>query len=180
MYDESARVPLVIKAPDMAVNEIDTRVTSLMDLSRTLLGWAGADLPGHAGSDLRLGGDWPNQCLSSYYGGLMNIELPPMHHRMIRSGPHKLIWFADDEPLLFDMDSDTDEQNNLADQTEYEVVMARLSEALHAGWDPVAIDQEIKTKSARRQVIRKWVTITNPAEPMRWFDPKRIRNKYEN
>lgn len=54
MYDESARVPLVIRAPGIAINETDTRVTSLMDLSRTLLGWACADLPGHTGRDLRL------------------------------------------------------------------------------------------------------------------------------
>ena len=180
MYDESAKVPLVIRAPDLPVNETDTRVTSLMDLSRTLLGWAGAELPGHAGRDLRLGSDWPNQCLSSYYGGLMNIDLPPMRHRMIRSDSYKLIWFAGDEPLLFDMEKDPDELNNLADQTEYASVVACLSEALHAGWDQSAINQEIATKSARRQVIRKWVTSTNPAEPMRWFDPKKVRNRYEN
>ena len=180
MYDESAKVPLVIRAPDLAINETDTRVTSLMDLSRTLLGWAGADLPGHTGRDLRLKDDWPNQCLVSYYGGLMNIELPLIRHRMIRSGPHKLIWFTDEEPLLFDMEADPDEQQNLADQKESHSVIARLSEVLHAGWDPVTIEREIKTKSARRQVIRKWVTTTNPAEPMRWFDPNPVRNRYEN
>lgn len=180
MYDESAKVPLIVRAPDIAANKIDTRVTSLMDLSRTLLGWANADLPGHTGKDLRLSKNWSSQCLSSYYGGLMNIDLPPMRHRMIRSGPHKLIWFADDEPLLFDMEKDPDELNNLAYQTEYAPVMTRLSEALHVGWDPEAINLEIKTKTARRQVIRKWVTSTNPAEPMRWFDPKITRNKYEN
>ena len=102
----------------------------------------------------------------------MNIDLPPMRHRMIRSGPHKLIWFADDEPLLFDMEESSDVLNNWAEQTENAPVVARLSNALHAGRGPVAINQEMATKAARRQVIRKWETSTNPAELMRWFDPK--------
>ena len=179
MYDESARVPLVVRAPDFPAGRTETKVTGLMDLSRTILAWAGAGLPGHIGNDLRTNENRPDRCLSSYYGGLMNIALPPMRHRMLRKGPHKLIWFAGDAPLLFDLEKDPDESVNLADDPDYADVLADLKAGLFDGWDPDAIGTEMTAKAARRAIIRDWVRTAKPAEPARWFDPRPERNRYE-
>lgn len=180
MYDESCKVPLIIRAPDLQKGLVDPRICSLMDLSRTLLGWAETDLPNHKGADLRDNHQWSNQCFASYYGGLINIDLPPVCHRMIRSEIYKMVSFGDDDLLLFDMTEDPDELLNLAQSPEHQSVLEDLRNSLHAGWNVDAIRDETKIKSARRNIIRNWVKTTKPAEPMRWFDPNKKRNRYEN
>lgn len=180
MYDQSAKVPLVIRAPDMATGMVDERVTSLMDLSATLTGWSGAAaLPGHTGHDLRNVAGWRNRTTSSYYGGLMNISLPPLRHRMLRDGRHKLVWYDGEAPQLFDLEEDPEELDNLAPDPAYSEVVAALFEELSAGWDPSRIAMEQARTRQRTAIIRDWVRQTRPPEPQRWVDPSPERNRYE-
>jgi len=180
MYDESAKVPLIIRSPDFHSGKTDDRVTSLMDLSATILGWAdAADLPGHTGQDLRSSGNWVDTCHSAYYGGLMNIEVDNIRHKMIRVGRYKLVWFDGAEPLLFDLHNDPDEQNDLAGNAAQLDVLLNLSQQLLVGWNPTKIAQQQLVKKARTDVIRRWVQATHPPEPMRWIDANKDRNCYE-
>lgn len=178
MYDESAKVPLLVRGKGFANGRVDERVTSLMDLSATILALGGAGLPGHSGHDLR-GILRADRAISSYYGGLMNIALPPQRHRMLRKGRWKLMWFDGAPPALFDMVSDPDEQENLAHDPAHRVVLETITAELMAGWRPdeIAVLQEIK--AARTKMIRDWVKAARPAAPHRWVDPDPGRNRYE-
>lgn len=181
MYDESSKIPLIVRAPDLPRGAIDERVTNLLDLSATLTGWAQArSLPGHVGRDLRESDGWRNRTTSSYYGGLMNIELPPLRHRMLRDGRWKLVWYDGMAPQLFDLETDPDELDSLASDPWHSEILAELFSELRVGWNPSRIAAlQVRTKE-RSSLIRDWVRETRPSEPLRWRDPNPARNRYES
>ena len=186
MHDESVRVPLICRGPGMPAGRVDSRVTSLLDLSATLLGWADAgSLPGARGRDLRVGpdgevpADWVDEAFAEYHGGLMNIALPPLRHRMVRRGPHKLVWYDGYPPQLFDLEADPDELDDLAGSDKHrEVRDALLARALD-GWDPDALRERQARRAERHALMRRWVRGTRPAEPVRWVDLHPERNRHE-
>ncbi len=180
MYDQSVKVPLVIRAPEMMPGAVDRRVTNLTDLSATILGWAEAPaLPQHSGRDLRDAREWEDETYSAYYGGLMNISLPPLRHRMVRTHRHKLMWFDGDEPMLFDLAADPLEENDLAGDPSCAAILSALERKVLEGWEPAQIATHQEVNRARSQVVRQWVRATQPEEPARWIDPRRERNRYE-
>lgn len=180
MYDESAKVPLIMRGPGYANGDVDQRVVNLVDLSATLLAEARApDLPGHSGVNLRLDEDWLDQSVTSYYGGLMNIDLPPLQHRMLRARNYKLVLCNGSPPVLFDLAMDPDELINLAEDPSYTSLLGYMSASLLEGWDLDNIAQLQSLTQARTAIIREWVKTKNPPEPMRWFDPNKDRNRYE-
>lgn len=176
-HEESARVPLIVSGGGFGKGAVDNRVTSLMDLSATLLSLSHAQmLPGHIGRDLRDAEGWPDQCFSSYYGGLMNIQTSTLRHRMIRSGRYKLCWYDRHEPQLFDLHDDPDELNDISGvKTE---VVIDLAQQLLAGWRPGDIAKTQQLSQERTRMIRDWVGRCKPDEPMRWRDPDPERNRY--
>ncbi len=178
MYDESAKVPLILRGPGFPSGLTESKVTNLMDLSATILSLGQASLPGHQGHDLR-DKTRPDVSFSSYYGGLMNIDLPLQRHRMLRAGQWKLVWFDGHAPLLFDMVADPDERVNLADNPDYADLREELSLALLEGWNPQEIAATQQRKAERGKVIRSWVHAVHPPEPYRWTDPDKARNRYE-
>lgn len=177
-HEESVKVPLIISGDGFGQAAVDQRVTSLMDLSATLLGLSHApNLPGHTGRDLRDGATWPDQCMSSYYGGLMNIRTTNVRHRMIRQGRYKLCWYDGHDPQLFDLWQDPDELNDIAGQeTE---ILATLTQDVLAGWSPDVIRRTQQVSQARTNLIRDWVARCTPDEPTRWHDPNPERNKLQ-
>lgn len=176
-HEESVKVPLIISGDGFDQAAVDDRVTNLTDLSATLLGLSHAQmLPGHMGRDLRDHDDWPEQCTSSYYGGLMNIRTSTLRHRMIRSGQYKLCWYDGHDPQLFDLCQDPDELNDIASK-ETEIVVD-LAQQLLAGWPLDEISKMQQTSQDRIGVIRDWVARCKPDEPMRWLDPRPERNRY--
>ncbi|MEP3279933.1 MAG: sulfatase-like hydrolase/transferase [Stappiaceae bacterium] len=180
MYDESAKVPLIIRGTAFEPGKQDRRIVSLFDLSATMLSLGDASpLPGHNGQDLRRQETWPDEVISSYYGGLMNIKLADLRHRMIRKSQYKLMWFDGYRPQLFDLDKDPQELTDLSGDTDHLDILSDLSEQLLRGWDPALIAQLQALKGQRSALIRQWVRVTQPAEPYRWIDPRIDRNAYE-
>lgn len=179
MFDESAKVPMIIRGPGFEANRTDTRVTSLMDLSATILALAGTSLTEHTGTDLRSSDTWSNTIYSEYYGGLMNIKLADVRHRMIRRGPHKLIYYDGFDPQLFDLEHDPKELNDLVNDPAYSGVSADLTHLILQNWDPSEIARKQITNAERMRTIKIWVRESRPPEPMRWTDPRPERNAYE-
>ncbi len=180
-YDESAKVPLIIRAPGFSEGTVDHRVTSLIDLSATLLGWANAPvLPSHTGRDLRQLESSTRHISSSYYGGLMNIELPPVRHRMIRQGSLKLSWYDGMRPQLFDLEEDPDELRDLHDDPSHFDIQAEMVQQLFRRWNPSRLAAWQNSKRARTALIREWVQKGSIEEPSRWRDPNPGRNRYED
>ncbi|WP_158259814.1 sulfatase-like hydrolase/transferase [Phyllobacterium phragmitis] len=179
MYDASAKVPLIIRAPFATPGSLDHRVCNLIDLSATLLELAETPgLPGHKGHSLISPENQHLRTFSSYYGGLMNIKLPLHQHRMIRSGSYKLTHYGGGAPTLFNLQSDPHELDDLADNPDYANIRNDLERLLMDGWDAEKIKAMQEMSAARNAVIRRWVKATDPSEPARWFDPHPERNRY--
>ena len=185
MYEESASVPLIVRGAGFGAGAVDDRVASLIDLSATLVALGDAvPPPGHRGRDLRAPrGDWEDVAHAEYYGGLMNIDLPPQCHRMVREGRHKLVHYGEEDgagaATLHDLATDPDETNDLAADPAHAALRERLLARVLDGWDPARIAGEMALARARAGLIRAWVRETRPPEPMRWRDPDPTRNRYE-
>lgn len=180
MYDQSAKIPMILRGPGIEAQQTNSRVTSLVDLSATILDYAQATpLPEQQGKTLRKAPDPNAVCFSSYYGGLMNIALPDVRHRMMRQRQYKLVWFDGDAPQLFDLQADPDELQDLSSGPDYSDTLATMTAQILDGWEVEKIALQQAIKSAQISAIRDWVRKTNPAEPHRWSDPNPPRNLYE-
>ncbi|MEM1265410.1 MAG: sulfatase-like hydrolase/transferase [Pseudomonadota bacterium] len=176
-FDESAKVPLIVAGPGVPQGAVDRRVTGLTDLTATLLDWAGADpLPEQSGRSWLAPGPWDDRALSSYYGGLMNIQTGALRHRMVRRGALKLCYYHGHESTLFDLESDPDEVHDLA--ADRPDMVGELLTELQLGWDAEALARRQHLTSARTRVIRNWVQSVAPEERLRWRDPHPERNRH--
>jgi hypothetical protein len=77
------------------------------------------------------------------------------------------------------MQADPDETANLAGDPAHRGVLDALSAELLDGWDAQQIAESQRVKAARTGVVRDWVKAVRPAEPHRWVDPDKARNRYE-
>lgn len=128
MYEHSMRVPLIIAGPQIPAGERRDQRVYLQDVMPTVLEWAGITPPDYVDFHslipmLRDG----NQVspYSSIYGAYMNI------HRMVISGDFKLIVYPEIEKiLLFNLEKDPQEMNNLADQPRYKEKVQEMIDKL--------------------------------------------------
>ena len=143
-FEWSARVPLVLNAPSRFQPRRVACVVSLVDLLPTLCELAQAvpkewvdPLDGRSLASLLAGGaeEGDRAAIAEYTD--MGVVAPC---RMIRRGRHKLMYAHGEKPLLFDVQADPRELDDLAGTpgaAEHE--RALLGELL-AGWDP---DQQL-------------------------------------
>ncbi len=176
-FEESAKVPLIMAGPGFKRGHIDDRVTSLFDLSATVLDLGGAPLmPGHIGRSLLSGAPWDDRAVSSYYGGLMNVKTKAVQHRMLRRDAYKLCVYNGHPPQLFDLRVDPDESVDILEQKPG--LTAQMMDELTRGWAPISIADTQARNADRTNLIRSWVKAVAPDEPFRWRDPQPERNRY--
>ena len=70
--------------------------------------------------------------------------------RMVRHGRHKYIFTSGLPPLLFDLEADPDELDNLASRPEWAQVEAALHQRLVQDWEPESVHQRILASQRRR------------------------------
>ena len=76
---------------------------------------------------------------------------------MIRRGAHKFIWSEPDPPLLFDLDRDPDELENLAAAPGHASIAAAFEAEVRGRWDPARLRAEILKASGRAaSPSRRW------------------------
>ena len=142
-YEAAARVPLIVSDRSLAQSH-GGRVAApveLNDLFPTLCARAGIPIPeGLDGDDLTnlMSGDtegWRDTAITEYWS---NQTTGPM--RMLRTPRYKYVAFPEDESILFDLETDPDEFENLAGQAAYRELAASLHEQLMGGfsWESVA------------------------------------------
>jgi len=118
-YEESLRVPLIISCPKRYRPAVRREIVSLVDLFPTILEFTGSseaetdDLDGSSLLPL-LDGDgseWNNRALFEYLGG--GVRTPMLG---IRKDNWKYVCFHELPSLLFDLETDPHELDNLAEK----------------------------------------------------------------
>ena len=138
MYEESFRMPLVIRDPYIKEKgETISELTQNIDFAPSILQMAGVDIPdemqGESFLPLMNGdeddGTWRKSLYYHYY------EYPGFHsvkaHNGVKTDQYKLIHFyKDDVWELYDLQEDPDEMNNIYDDIAYEEVQYHLHNEL--------------------------------------------------
>ncbi|MDB5864465.1 MAG: Choline-sulfatase, partial [Betaproteobacteria bacterium] len=143
MFEETAGIPLILAGPDVPAGRVMPEPVSLVDVFPTVLQCAGV-APHRADSDLpgtsllaAAQGKLPKRTILSEYHAVAS----PSGSFMIRRGPFKYIHYCGYAPMLFDLEHDPYERNDLAALPEYREVLAACRAELREIVDPDAIDR---------------------------------------
>ncbi len=163
-YEGAAGIPLIARFPDeITPNSKCDNVVNLIDIGPTIAEFADApkmtDADGHSMLKLLRGekNDWKDETFSEFceykcesYDS--SEQFPCYPSRMIRSGPWKLWYYADDAklpPALFNLDDDPGEKNNLINNIDYADIQKDLMSRLLKDWNP----KQVKERSQRNHRI---------------------------
>jgi len=157
-FDHGVGVPMIVAGPGVPAAQTRSEVVSLLDLAPTVaeLG-GGPELPLVSGQSLRplLGGaargPWRDEALSELVGLGPQYEHPA---RMIRRGPWKLVHYEGFAPMLFNLDDDPNEFEDLAADPACASVRSHLHDRVLWGWDPEAAQRAMRRSRAGAEVIR--------------------------
>jgi len=147
MYEESARVPLVMAGPGVAAGAVCPTPTSQVDFFPTALAAVGVrdalppEFPGRSLFDIAAA---PGRLIFSEYHGMGSTS----GVFMVRKGRHKYVYYTKFSPELFDLDTDPEEVDDLAQRAGHEGLLARCHAALAGVCDPIAVD----ARARRRQL----------------------------
>lgn len=138
MYEESLRMPLVVRYPkEIRPDSVNRDIVLNLDFAETFLDYAGVPVPPEMqGRSLRpiLQGQTPTDWRTSMY--YHYYEFPGVHsvkrHYGVRTQRYKLIHFYNDidEWELYDLQSDPDELKNLYPDARYADVVQELKAEL--------------------------------------------------
>lgn len=144
MYEESAAVPLLMRAPRLTHGRRISTPISHLDIAPTLADWFNiAAEPSWRGASLLGIADAapsPNRIVMSEYhaAGAASGAF------MIRQGPWKLIWYVGFPPQLFNLAHDPEELTDLGMNPQYRAIRDDLEQALRRICDPESVDARAK------------------------------------
>ncbi len=153
-FDGSARVPMMIAAPQMEAG-LQTAPVSNIDVCPTLCDLAGVSMDEVA--------EWTTgQSLVPMGQGVERTEPVAMEYAAeasyapmvsLRYGKWKYNRCALDPDQLFDMDADPHELTNLAAEAAHAGTLAQLQAKADARWDLDVYDADVRKSQARRWVV---------------------------
>lgn len=153
-YEGSARVPLMIAAPDMEPGLV-TAPVSTIDVTPTLAEMAGVSLEavapwteGESLVHLGQGGERTSPVAMEYAAEASYSPLVSL-----RYGKWKYTRCLLDPDLLFDLEADPHELSNLAEDPAHAGTIASLRAKSEARWDLQAYDGQVRESQARRWVV---------------------------
>ena len=155
-YDGATKVPLIVGGNGLEP-AVRNEVVSLVDLSATLLDLADvpdkeawlADMDGDSFRPLLTGtAAWKNSAVSEYYA---EGTVQPM--LMLRQGRYKYVYVHEHAPLLFDLETDPLELDDLAQNPAYHALCRGLEAELLAGLDVAALRERILRSQRERLLI---------------------------
>ena len=82
---------------------------------------------------------------------------------MVRNGPWKLYFYAGESvPVLFNLEDDPEEMNDLGSDPSYETVRAQLLQRLYDGWDPGYVSKATDEDAKDMAVLTDWGKAVQP------------------
>ena len=153
-YEGSARVPLMISAPGLAPQRIDTPVSTI-DVTPTLGALAGVDMseigPWTDGENLvPLAQGTPREAPVAIEYAAEGSQAPLV---CLRQGRWKYTRCTLDPEQLFDLEADPRELTNLAADPAHAATLDDFRAMADARWDLAAYDAEVRASQARRWVV---------------------------
>ena len=153
-YEGSARVPLMISAPQMALGLVTDPVSNI-DVCPTLCDLAGVDMsevmPWTAGQSIVPQGQGVARTAPVAMEYAAEASYAPMVS--LRYGKWKYNRCALDPEQLFDLEADPHEQTNLAGVAAHQGTLTQLRAKSEARWDLARFDAEVRASQARRWVV---------------------------
>ena len=152
MYEESAGIPLILAGPGVPQGAVCDVPVSLADAFQTIIHSAGAqpdaedaNLPGQSLLGIANGAVPQRTILSEYHaaGAVCGAY-------MIRHGKYKYIHYVGMPPMLFDLEADPNERNDLGRDPRHSETVKECEAALRKIVDPEAMDRLAKADQAAR------------------------------
>ena len=106
---------------------------------------------------------------------------------MIRKGRYKFIWSKDDPFLLYDLENDPDERDNLADQPHQNETLKAFEALVHEKWDTEKLTRLIVQSQKRRRLILdgyhfgkkpRWNHDEGPEDKVIWYRGEQGYNEW--
>ncbi|MBT4431283.1 MAG: sulfatase-like hydrolase/transferase, partial [Nitrospinaceae bacterium] len=151
MYEEAAAVPLIIAGPDIPEGRVCGTPVSLADAYPTILECVGETLtekekafPGDSWYGIASSPEDPDRVVFSEYHGAG----APSAAYMLRKGKFKYIHYLGYSPELFDLDSDPQEEVNLASHPGHDRLLQEFESILRKILDPEDADRRAKSAQA--------------------------------
>lgn len=157
-WEWAARIPLIISQPKRWQAARVTQNVSLVDLLPTMLDLAtdGAGMPLASALDgnslcpllNNQSADWPDTVISEY-----TSDGSTGPSRMVRKGPWKYMQIEGVDQLLFNVETDPNETENLIDNPEYRALAAELQAVVASDWDIDEVRRRAQANQQRRLLI---------------------------
>ena len=153
-FEMSARVPLLVHAPKRFAAHRVSQSVSTLDLLPTLVDMAGGqveqglELEGRSLLPHLKGEGGHDEVLGEY---MAEGTLSPL--MMIRRGPWKFVYSEQDPLLLFNLDNDPLERQNLAESSENKGILAGFLAEARERWDIPAIHAATLASQRRRRLV---------------------------
>ncbi|HCE46354.1 MAG TPA: hypothetical protein DET40_22645 [Lentisphaeria bacterium] len=153
-YEDSVRVPMIVRHPKMKLPKTSSTVHSLVDLMPTLCELVGVKPPpGIDGVSIlpTLKGATPDLSAKSETYTFWATHKPGLSsNRMVRKGPWKLCYYGTyDSYQLFNLEKDPEEHNDLAKSPKHRSILKKLSKLIFSdGWSAniaKEIDERLKS-----------------------------------
>jgi arylsulfatase A-like enzyme len=138
-YEETIRIPLIVRYPRLAVaGSTPTEMALSIDLAPTLLNVAGvAPPPGFQGRSLvplltRTAKDWRSAFLIEYFSDTVFPRIRNMGYSAVRTSRHKYIQYRELQGMdeLYDLEVDPHELSNVIAKPEARETLARMQAEL--------------------------------------------------
>ncbi|WP_212629370.1 choline-sulfatase [Pseudomonas sp. KB-10] len=153
-FEMSARVPLLVHAPKRFAAHRVSQSVSTLDLLPTLVELAGGqveqglELEGRSLLPHLKGEGGHDEVLGEYMAE--GTRSPLM---MIRRGPWKFVYSEDDPLLLFNLQHDPAERENLAGSADHQTLLAEFIAEARERWDISAIHAATLASQRRRRLV---------------------------